>query len=174
MPRSERNKDPDQWRCQRAETELIRSNTRVTCSPSRSVDSSGPPLHGFCTSHSLLSLSYPHTGPPHSLSTRMTLILSISLLLFSGFVSASLYPTCPIAKTVYRGGTWNNITWIDSGESPPMDQLGKMSIHLWVDDIVSARATLNGATLYSRHAGSTNCLLILLFPSSSSLYYRWS
>lgn len=98
----------------------------------------------------ILSVSYPHTGLTHSLSMRMTFLFPISLLLlFSGFVGASLYPTCPIAKTVYRGGTWNNISWIDSEESPPLYQMGKMSIHLWVDDTVSVWATFDGATLYT-------------------------
>ncbi|KAL5476377.1 hypothetical protein ACEPAI_3477 [Sanghuangporus weigelae] len=65
-------------------------------------------------------------------------ILSFILSLFSAAsVSASLYPTRPIANTVFRGGSFNNISWIDNDAVPgvPLAQLGKLEIDLWVDEI---------------------------------------
>ncbi|KAL5524900.1 hypothetical protein ACEPAF_8769 [Sanghuangporus sanghuang] len=61
-------------------------------------------------------------------------ILSFILLLFSAAsASASLYPTQPIAKTVFRGGSYNNISWIDNDavQGSSLAQLGKLRIDLW-------------------------------------------
>lgn len=68
---------------------------------------------------------------------RASLVLIAPLILWTGLVGASLYPTKPVEKSVLRGGTWSNITWRDTEASPSLDELGKLRIDLWVDDSVS-------------------------------------
>ncbi|KAL5511004.1 hypothetical protein ACEPAG_3723 [Sanghuangporus baumii] len=70
------------------------------------------------------------------------MLSSILFFVFSLFsaasVNASLYPTRPIANTVFRGGSYNNISWIDNDAVPgfSLAQLGELEIDLWVDEIV--------------------------------------
>lgn len=57
-------------------------------------------------------------------------------------VFASLYPTSPISRTVWRGGHVENITWIDDGTFPELRELGKISIELYVAGNVSFVSSL--------------------------------
>lgn len=69
---------------------------------------------------------------------RLTALHSFVVLALSSARSsnAGLYPTQPVANTVFHGGEWNTITWIDSSGSDsqtPLDALGKMQVDLWID-----------------------------------------
>lgn len=59
------------------------------------------------------------------------------LILGSTMTQASLYPTQPIAKTVFRAGHLNNVTWIDSPSEPSLAKMGPMKIALCMENDVS-------------------------------------
>lgn len=64
----------------------------------------------------------------------VSLLLAIIYSLCSS-VEAGLYPTQPIAKTVFRAGAWNTITWIDSGDKPRLNELGRIQIELFNETV---------------------------------------
>lgn len=47
-------------------------------------------------------------------------------------VSASLYPTNPISRTVWSAGRSENISWIDDGKYPYLNDMGVLNIELYV------------------------------------------
>lgn len=62
---------------------------------------------------------------------KLVCLIVALLSLLCTLSGASLYPTQPIAKTIFRAGTWNSITWIDSGETPKLNEHSNFEIHLW-------------------------------------------
>lgn len=71
-------------------------------------------------------------------------------------VSAGLYPTQPIAKTVFRGAQMNNVTWVDSESKPTMYALGKIRMELYVDNTVSG--TIVDFTQFTQTEDALNIL----------------
>lgn len=68
---------------------------------------------------------------------RYSLVNLVALALCIQTANARLFPTQPIAKTVFRGGAWNNVTWRDSDSKPSLAEMGEMRLELWVGDSVS-------------------------------------
>ncbi|TCD68133.1 hypothetical protein EIP91_011498 [Steccherinum ochraceum] len=64
-----------------------------------------------------------HTQISHSRSSDLA-ILS---------VSASLYPTYPLAKTVWKGGRVECVTWVDNGAPPKLEDMGRVDVELYVN-----------------------------------------
>lgn len=98
-----------------------------------------PPRVARAALHITLLLCLPITSQPicsrvallqamHSLSTSIAL-----LVFFASGIGASLYPTSPVQDTVFHGGGWNDVTWKDPGSAPSLDDLGRLSIDLFID-----------------------------------------
>ena len=66
----------------------------------------------------------------------------LSLLVLVSSAAAALYPTRPIASTVFSAGRMSTITWIDDGTAPSLSQIGPMRIDLYYGDDVSVAAQL--------------------------------
>ncbi|KAI5118369.1 hypothetical protein M0805_008697 [Coniferiporia weirii] len=64
---------------------------------------------------------------------RPALISLATLALWTGMTCAGLFPTQPIAKTIFYSGAWNNVTWIDTESKPHLHELGGMLMELWTD-----------------------------------------
>jgi len=54
------------------------------------------------------------------------------LVLLAAGALGNIYPTRPVANTVFSAGRTNSVTWINDGARPPLQQLGPMSIELYV------------------------------------------
>lgn len=48
-----------------------------------------------------------------------------------------LYPTNPVANTVWSAGRMTKISWVDDGTLPTLAAMGPLSIELWQADMVS-------------------------------------
>lgn len=59
------------------------------------------------------------------------------MVLLATSVKASLYPTQPVADTIFRAGQSVALSWIDMGSSPSIEDTGKMDIKLYVANDVS-------------------------------------
>ncbi|KZT70569.1 hypothetical protein DAEQUDRAFT_810471 [Daedalea quercina L-15889] len=57
-----------------------------------------------------------------------------TLLLVVSSVAASLYPTRPIANTVFSAGRMSTITWINDDTQPSVSQMGPVRIDLFSGD----------------------------------------
>jgi len=55
----------------------------------------------------------------------------VSLSLFTASTFAMLYPTRPVANTVYEAGKEATLAWIDDGASPHLDGLPKLQLDLY-------------------------------------------
>ena len=60
------------------------------------------------------------------------LIASLAL----GGVLASLYPTSPVADTVYGAGRQNLVEWIDDSPKPHLYEISVLKIDLYLDNDV--------------------------------------
>lgn len=66
----------------------------------------------------------------------------LSLLLLVSSATAGLYPTRPIASTVFSAGRLSTITWINNDDAPTLSQIGPVRIDLFSGDDVSIAAGL--------------------------------
>jgi len=57
-----------------------------------------------------------------------------TLLLFVSSATAGLYPTRPIASTVFSAGRMSTITWINDDTQPSLSQMGTVRIDLFSGD----------------------------------------
>lgn len=64
------------------------------------------------------------------------------LLLLVSSAAAGLYPTRPIASTVFSAGRMSTITWINDDTEPTLSQIGPVRIDLFTGDDVSVAAQL--------------------------------
>lgn len=71
-------------------------------------------------------------------------ILQLSLLLFVARVSASLYPTKPIADTIYIAGQTVSVEWIDDTNDPHIQDMKVSKIDLYLDDQVLVDSVYKG------------------------------
>ena len=81
----------------------------------------------------------------------------LALLLLVSSAAAALYPTRPIASTVFSAGRMSTITWIDDGTAPSLPQIGPVRIDLFSGDDVSGAASLKQLvhlTLYQNYVGT--------------------
>ena len=53
-------------------------------------------------------------------------------------VLASVYPTQPVADTVYTSGQLAQVTWTDDGRAPRLRDMGLMEIDLYASSVASA------------------------------------
>jgi hypothetical protein len=60
--------------------------------------------------------------------------LVVSLVL--GSALASLYPTSPVAGTVYDAGRHNLVEWVDDGPAPHLNEISVLKIDLYQDNDV--------------------------------------
>lgn len=49
-------------------------------------------------------------------------------------VACGLYPTQPIASTVFTVGDWNQVKWIDDSRKPHLSELKPCSLQVYSDD----------------------------------------
>ena len=64
--------------------------------------------------------------------SRVFLVVS---LVFGGAL-ASLYPTSPVANTVYDAGRQNLVEWIDDDPTPHLHELSVLKVDLYCDNDV--------------------------------------
>ncbi|KAE9405276.1 hypothetical protein BT96DRAFT_1015708 [Gymnopus androsaceus JB14] len=60
-------------------------------------------------------------------------ILGLCLLNFR-LAAAELYPTRPVASTVYRTQHCDPVTWIDDGKNPSMQNMGQLTVDLYCEN----------------------------------------
>jgi hypothetical protein len=69
------------------------------------------------------------------------LVFLVVLQLTSIRVLASVYPTKPIADTVFTSGNYEQIEWRDDGRAPHIKDMGLMSIDLYATSVVLTTIT---------------------------------
>lgn len=84
----------------------------------------------FVTNH-----DYPLCSSPVPRTMTCARIFLISSLVFGG-VLASLYPTSPVADTVYDAGRQNLVEWIDDDPLPHLNEISVLKVDLYHDNDV--------------------------------------
>lgn len=62
-------------------------------------------------------------------------VFLVASLFFCGAL-ASLYPTSPVAGTVYDAGRQNLIEWVDDDPKPHLDEISVLKVDLYSNDDV--------------------------------------
>ena len=70
-------------------------------------------------------------------------LVSLAVLMCVGdLANAGLYPTRPVAKTIFEAGNVETVKWKDSDEKPSLEDTPRLRMDLYVNDDVSGMILL--------------------------------